>query len=273
MLQNLYNLIVEALTNYADGSALVGSLGNHYSAMFTWAIRVHRAIAQPIAYEILTLFFIIELAQVAFRTAENSTNGMVGISNLVKLAVKYGICKAVVDHSQTILTALYNLSSSATAGLAGMGSSLTYSWQTSDLQAAVEAQVADSSFLETIPAALVLIITLVIVWVGSQLVRVIIAVRFVHLYTLYAFAPIPMATMLADGQWNMTPGFLKGWLAACFHGSVLYFIMGSFQYLATDMVTGSNSLLGACTSTTGIVIVLIICLTSAERLSGRIFGT
>lgn len=273
MLQNLFNLIVEALTNYADGSALIGGLGSHYGTMFNWAVRIHRSISQPIAYEILTLFFIIELAQVAFRTAENSTNGMVGISNLVKLAVKYGICKAVVDNSQMILKALYHLSASATSGLSGMSSSINYHWQTSDLQTAVEAQIADASFLETIPSAIILLVTLLIVWIGSQLVRVILVVRFVHLYALYAFAPIPMATMLADGPWNMTPGFLKSWLSTCFHGTVLYFVMGSLQYLATDMVTGSSSLLGACTSTTGIVIVLMICLTSAERLSNRIFGT
>jgi hypothetical protein len=272
MLQNLFNLIVETLTNFADGSALVGSLGGHYGAMYSWASSVNRSVSMPIAYEVLTLFCIIELAQAAFRTAENSTNGMVGISNLVKLAIKYGLCKAVIDNSQTILKALYGLSSSATSSLSGMGSAISYDWNTSALQAAVEEQTANATFLETIPSAIVLIITLLIVWGSCQLVRVVIAVRFVHLYCLYAFAPIPMATMLADGQWNMAPGFIRSWLAACFHGTMLYFIMGSFRYMAADMVVNSNSLLGACTSTTGIVIVLIICMMSAERLSGKLFG-
>lgn len=272
MLENLFNLIVEALTGFADGSALVGGLGSHYGNMYSWASNVNRSISMPIAYEVLTLFFMIELAQVAFRTAENSTNGMVGISNLVKLAIKYGLCKAVIDHSQTILKALYNLSSSATSGLSGMGSSLSYNWNTTALQAAVADQTANATFLECIPSAIVLIVTLLIAWVGSQLVKVVITVRFVHLYCLYAFAPIPMATLLADGQWNMAPGFIKGWLATCFHGTMLYFIMGSFQYIAADMVSNSNSLLGACTSTTGIVIVLIICLMSAERLSSKLFS-
>lgn len=272
MLQNLFNMIVEALTNFADGSALVGSLGSHYGTMYSWASNINRSVSMPIAYEVLTLFFIIELAQVAFRTAENSTNGMVGISHLVKLAIKYGLCKGVVDNSQTILKALYGLSSSATRGLSGMGSSLTYDWNISALQTAVEEQTANATFLETIPAAIVLIVTLIIVWGSCQLVRVVIAVRFVHLYCLYAFAPIPMATMLADGQWNMATGFLRSWLATCFHGTMLYFIMGSFRYMAADMVINSNSILGACTSTTGIVIILIICMMSAERLSNKLFG-
>jgi hypothetical protein len=38
------------------------------------------------------------------------------------------------------------------------------------------------------------------------------------------------------------------------------------------MVTSSGTLLGACTKVTGIIIVLIVCLMSAERLSGKLFG-
>ena len=272
MLLNLYNLIVEALTGFAGSSALTGGLGSHYGNMYHWASSVNRGVAQPVAYEVLTLFLIIELAQVAFRTAENSTNGMVGISSLVKLAIKYGICKGVIDHSQMILRALYTLSQRATAGLAGMGGNIHYDWGTSALKTAVEAQVENSTFLECIPAAMVLIITLIIAWVGSQLVKVVITVRFVHLYVLYAFGPIPMATLMADGHWNMAPGYIRSWLAACFHGTILFFILGSFQFIAADMVTNSGTLLGACTSVTGIIIVLIVCLMSAERLSGKIFG-
>lgn len=266
----LYSIIVELLTGMNGlGSGLNASLGK-YNQVYNGAVKVGTNIAYPIATQILAIFLGIELIHVCLRALENG--GSTAISGCMKATIKFMVCYNILLRWRTILVALFNISKQCTSGIENQitvpEASSIWNNTTSGLLESIE-QIATGEALAAIP---LLLIALLIVLLATLFVKVIIMLRFINLYVLLAFAPIPMATLMGEGQWNMGIGFLKNWLGACFHGCVLFFVIKCYTLFGQYFMENTNSLIGACASIMGVNILLIVVLFSTERTAMKIFG-
>lgn len=268
----LYSLITEVLTGLTGigaASGLSASIG-HYSNVYNAARNVGANVSYPIASQILAIYLAIELVRICMRALENG--GSAALSGIMRLIIKFMVCYNILLRWRTILVALFDISKACTSGIASNISAPDAPSMWQGTLGALEGVIGVVTGGEALVAIVLLLISLLIVVVASLFARIIIVLRFINLYILLAFAPIPMATLMGEGQWNLGVGFLKNWLGACFHGCVLFFVLQCYSLFGQYFLENSDSLVGACMSMIGISLLLVVALFSTERIAMKIFG-
>lgn len=268
----LYSLIAEVLTGLGAVSASSGLNAsiNHYSSVYNAAKNVGANVAYPIASQILAIYLAIELVRICMRALENG--GSAALSGIMRLIIRFMVCYNVLLRWRTILVALFDLSKACTAGIASNIASPAAPTMWESTLAGLEGAVSVVTGGEALAAIPLLLIALLIVLVASLFAKIIIMLRFINLYVLLAFAPIPMATLMGEGQWNFGVGFLKNWLGACFHGCVLFFVLQCYTLFGQYFMENSTTLVGACASMIGVNLLLVVALFSTERTAMKLFG-
>lgn len=268
----LYFIIVEVLTGLSgisDASGLRASI-SYYSNVYNAAKDVGTNVAYPIAMQILAIYLGIELVRICVRALENG--GSTVISSLMGVVIKFMLCYNILLRWRTILEALFNISKACTAAISTNISSPSASTLAEAVEAGKEGVCSALTGGQALAAIPLLIIALLIVLVASLFAKIIIMLRFINLYILLAFAPIPMATLMGEGQWNLGVGFLKNWLGACFHGCVLFFVLQCYSLFGQYFMENCDTLIGACMSMIGVNLLLAVALFSTERNAMKIFG-
>lgn len=268
----LYSIIVEVLTGLSgisDASGLRASI-SYYSNVYNAAKDVGTNVAYPIAMQILAIYLGIELVRICVRALENG--GSTVISSLMGVVIKFMLCYNILLRWRAILEALFNISKACTDAISTNISSPAAPTLAQAVQAGAEGVVSVITGGQALAAIPLLIIALLIVLVASLFAKIIIMLRFINLYILLAFAPIPMATLMGEGQWNLGVGFLKNWLGACFHGCVLFFVLQCYSLFGQYFMENCDTLIGACMSMIGVNLLLVVALFSTERNAMKIFG-
>lgn len=267
IMKGIVSLLSQILTDFGAVDALVGGM-NHYQRLYNWMLAVQIDIVKPIAIELLTLLIMLELAQTQLRQAENCTSGWIGMGGLLRLAIRYALGYAVIDNTPALLTAIYSSSTAVAQGILNLTNAFSINYNFSGF-IPVNLEGAGA---EIVGSIILLIVAMLAAFVARMVVTVIVMSRFVELYLYYALAPLPLATITAEGHWNWGVGFVKSWFSVCFQSSGIVLVLGAFQYLAYDLTKDSSSVLMCCLGICSLCVALILLLMKVAPMTRQIFA-
>ena len=241
-------------------------------SLYSYTVSAQQAILS-VGYTLLGIFFLIELWNISKKVESFGGGPQLGVEMIVGLLIKLTLCKLLMDNSMLIMEALYDGLTQVTAKIAGL-------WTDSGSAAALDTEIVLSylpaSMFELIPPFLLGLLTLLIVAVAALISRILIWLRFIEIFLRIILSPIPLATLPSDEWGQVGKNFLKGFVAVCIQGTLIFLVLSFFPALigaygqsAID-VDGPLALYSYFLQCCGMSILLIIALFATTRLANSI---
>jgi hypothetical protein len=253
-----------------ESGLLVQTPAQFNSSIYSWVSEICQTVAMPVAYVVLALIFTLELYNASTRIDGAGAGATFGAEMIVKIMIKFVLCKLAVDVTPQILGAIFELSSNIIGNISGLSDSASTEADLDTLRAAV----ADLSGMFT---KLFLGVQVTIIWVvfkfSSLCITLVVIGRMVEIYIYTAIAAIPIAT-LGAGEFSMIgKNFLKAFAAVCVQGVIIYLAMSMFGTLATTMPSGNlaeGDITGALFQCLLYSLVLVMAVFSSGRIAKSI---
>ena len=238
--------ILEKFVQAGEGTEtfLAVDLGAFNDVMYKWVEAIMKSVAMPIAYVILSLFFVLELHKASLRADGVGGGTPFGVEVVFRAMLKMALCKMAIDSTLLIMRAIYGVSLAVTKGIAGVikdeAGAVTESVDIAVLKTAIEAMDTGDQIGMLIELVFVRFGILVILGI----VHVICIGRFVTIYAHIAISPIPIATIPSEELSSIAKGFLKSFAAVCLQGALIYLILSFFPVLISANILGDKSIFG-----------------------------
>lgn len=208
----------------------------------------------PVAWSILSLFLLMELAQ---HFKRSNAKGMESIYWIGLIFLKIAIAKLVMDNMDTIINAIFQIVSTMI---------------TNGTQFVVTDKMVDSNTLSdalegaNIVTLLGYMIESLIIRLGSEmcflLSKIVIQLRFIEIYVFTAVAPLPFATLPSDEYGQIGKSYIKRMSALAIHALFIVIVLYMYSVLlngAIFNVTDAN-VTGAMWEALGYSILCVIAL-------------
>lgn len=256
--------IVSTVTNAASNSGLTDSLKSYSSDIYSFVTSIQQTVMKPVAVTVLALFFMLELQRIVIRS-ESFGGGSEALTKSVGIsAIKYAIIMWVFTSMGSLLDGFIAITNKMTTGI----QSLLTSSSTSGLLNAdtMYKPIADSGFFTKLFIAAALLIGWLIVIIAKAIVKIMVIMRFLELYVLYAVAPIPLATMPSQEFSSIAKNFFKAFIATAIQGTLMFMVQAFYPFLlSTAFKNIDNSLGGTLTAIFGMGILLILAIMQTSR--------
>ncbi|MCQ2802804.1 MAG: hypothetical protein MJ225_03965 [Bacilli bacterium] len=247
-----------------DGSSLLFTPATFNASLYSYVMTVMNSVIKPIAYAVLALFCLLELYQITVRNTDSTRSFEVPF----KLMFKTVICKIVVDKSDVIVSALFDVSSSVITGIQGVLGTPVYTQSGAlvDMDEIIDAM----GFGEQLMLALIATLLFIGFQVLTIFVTVTITGRMLEIYVLTAIAPLPLATFPNEHMRNTGINFLKYFFAVCLQGALMFLVLSLFKYLTFDPIVNVAAAHDYLSLTLGLFAVLgdLVVLFLAIKKSG-----
>ncbi|WP_433946996.1 hypothetical protein [Paenibacillus sp. SN-8-1] len=216
--------IKETFESFAGIITEVTSLVNQgpaqHPGVYSVITEIHQAIL-PIAYSLLTLYFLLDF------TSKSMNFAFFRMETIVSSLLKLVFAKFVMEHTLDFLKIIFSVSSSISSmvGSAGANASL-YKIDFS----AMESAYGDMGWFDQMLYEIKLT---PFEWILQGIKVVIILVVFGRLFQLLIYtaaAPIPIATFINDGLIDKGKRFIFDYAAVCLQGIII--IIGCIVYVA-----------------------------------------
>lgn len=261
----LFGWIIELL-DFSDTATtmLGGSLSSLMPAFFSVATTLCQSAIMPLAYTVLALFMLLELARVSVRVESAGGGFQTGTEAIFKVLLKMVLCKLVLDNTPQLLTAIHNTFSSVIGGLSGSVSGSV------DLSAIA----AETDGIGLFTGLVILIFSVVCMFVAGAtfvITQIIIMARAVEIYLYVAVAPLPLATLPNEEMSSIGKNFLKGFAAIGLQGILLWLVLRFLPQIFSSVGFGGK--VGILWTILGILaqcITIIVTLISTGRIAKSI---
>lgn len=222
-------------TKYISGtfSSLFGS-----ESLYNLVKTIHSTAVIPLAESILALFMLVQLVKISQRIDATAT--LPAIKDIVFLAVTYVIFHWLIVESLDIISAIFDEFNKIVLTVQG--------------NSAIQTVAIDFSKIDLDKVTVGNCIMLVLCGLLSYLVGfvaylislVVSMARGVQLYTMAAFAPIPLSLLGFEETRQSGISFLKNFCALCLAGAIIMFLFVAYPILVASSVAtvGSDALYG-----------------------------
>lgn len=214
-------------------------IGAFNAELYSYITSVARNVVMPIAYVILSLFFILELYHCSIKADGAGGGTTFGAEIVFKALFKMVLCKLAVDNTLLIMQAIYGVGQSIVTGIVNEIGSGAVSGGLD--MAAIEAEIRSLNFFEQLGMMIELVIIKGGVRIILGLVEVICIGRFIEIYVYVAVSPIPLATFPSDELSQVAKNFLKSFAAVCLQGAFIYLVLSFFPILVNSSILGEFS--------------------------------
>lgn len=231
-IEAIFNTVISA----GDGN-LVLSPESFNASIYNGVLLIMKNAVMPVAYVLLGLLFITELYNITIRTDHQS--GIMAMEIPFRAMIKVALCKVVVDSTELILSAIYNISAQIITNIGTTisgGTTLT----PADMEV-IRAVVEDMDFGVKLMTAVEVTLIYLIVKFVMVIVSVIVVGRMMELYVLMAVAPVPLATFPNVEMSGIAKNFLKSFAAVCLQGVLIYIVVAMFPLLFGNAAMGDIS--------------------------------
>ena len=211
------------------GNALLLSPAAFNSSIYNYVISIMNSVIKPIAYTVLALFCLLELYQITIRNSDSTKSFEIPF----KLMFKVVLCKIVVDKSDLIVTALFEISSSIISGIQGVLGG-TGDVTLAESGANLEPLIDSLGFGEQLMLALIITLLFIFFQVLTMFVTISISGRMLEIYILMAISPLPLATFPNENMRNVGINFLKYFFAVCLQGALMFLALSLFRFMSFD---------------------------------------
>lgn len=248
-----------SFNNLGQSSNLIVSLEQFNPALYGYIVAINKNVVLPVAYVVLSLFFMLELYNISTRAQGGGSQ--LGAELVFKAMLKMVLCKMAVDYAMDIINALYNAGLELLNGISGVVSSSGLNISQADLE-------IPEDFWQQIGMLLQLLITNWVVGGLALVVSAIVLARFLELYVFAAVSPIPLATLPSDEMSSIGKNFLKRFAAVSLQGAILFIVLSFFP-----IIVGAGGSMGAGVfSLIGYAIVLILAVVRSGSWAKSICG-
>ena len=231
---SLFTWLFNCMTSLSvDVNSFFGSNG---TSVVTMVNSIATAI-KPIGYSLLALFALLEFAQLSERVG--NVTGFMGAGLVINVLIKLCLCKLVVDNSTEICSFLITLSDNITAKI---GAASVSSVDVEQFKQNI--QNAFPNWWDIFGQLGFFIVSVLFIFISSiaiQMVKIIYAARYIQLYAMSAFSPIPLSTCLSK-HFNSAPNYLKSFFAVCLQGGLLILVIKIFNVIFVSQINGIGTL-------------------------------
>lgn len=265
------------LAGNALGAAPLSSLSEYSPVLHDAAVQIHAWVVRPVAMVVLSIVVMLAFAEQSSRIDGDKALGAKVISGLL---LKVSLVVVAVESAPLILNAI-----AQTAEWIGNSAYATQLGGLSvrELPEGVAQGVRDADLVNK----LVMIVVLLIPWlltVAAGIVSIVLLfLRYLQLYILFAFASLPVTFLGYENTRSIGIGFLKRFATISFSGVVIVVVIKLYQALASsgDMwgtaeYNQSGDILGWIFANFGAFIigplVLVFMLLQANNLAKAIVG-
>ncbi len=232
------NEIYQMFTTAGLNGYLNLDIGGFNNTLYSHVIAIMKNVTMPVAYVILSLFFVLELYKASVKVDGAGGGTSFGAEMIFKVMFRMVICKTAVDSSLLIMEAIYGVAKSIVEGMATVVSNQTINGMNSS---AITAQINSMELGEQLGMFVELFIIKAAVTIIIGLVTIICAGRFIELYVYVAISPIPIATFPSDDLNQIAKNFLKNFAAVCLQGALIYLVLSFFPVLMNQNILNNTS--------------------------------
>lgn len=214
----------------------------------------------PIAWTIMSLFLLFELANLFKRS---DTKGLDGIYWIAQIFLKIGISKMLMENMDVIIGAIFEVSSKI---ITNGNKYLFMSGGSANISQGDLTALADALEGLNVLVLMGYFVIGIILWLAQSvcfvLCKVIIELRFVEIYAFTALSALAFATFPSQEYSQIGKNFVKRFVALAIH--VVFICVVLYMYLvlikSESFVVVAKNPLGALFSAFGYTILLVIAL-------------
>lgn len=214
------------------------SLSSVQVDLYQFSLTVMTTVMKPIAYTILSLFFILELYKLSVKNDGASASGM-GAEIVFKLLFRVVLFKYVVDSAEIIMNAIFDVSGYMAEQLQGVSLGGSEPVGAIDL-VLVETFAGNLGFWMQLVVLILAILLWLVVLVSVMLAQIIVTTRLIQLYVYFAIAPIPLATLPHEEMSQIGKGFLKSFAAVSLQGVLINIVLLFFPVLSNSIFQSTS---------------------------------
>lgn len=234
------DLINEMLATISSSNMNVFTLplgGNELNQVYSVAASVLNNVAMPIGYSFLGLLVAVELFE-CVKGMKAGVSRLGGSDQLIACMIKIMIVKILIDNSQALCQAVYDLTCNISRGIeryatiGGASSSMP-----KDSFLSLVSGSAPTDIWLFVFMILIMTVSVIVIFAAVLFVQIIALTRYLEIFICIAFAALPIIMFLNEHVKQIGIGYLKIYVAACLQGPVLVlllkFIFPLFAAIAT----------------------------------------
>lgn len=261
----LFEWLIELLDFSGTASSMLGgTLSSLMPGFYSIATALSTSAIMPLAYTVLALFMLLELAKVSVRVESAGGGFQTGAEAIFKVLLKMALCKLVLDNTPQLLTAIHNTFGSLIGGLSGSVSGSV------DLSA-IQAEIEGIGLFDGLAIFIFSFLCILVAGAAFVIAQIIIMARAVEIYLFVAVAPLPLATLPNEEMSGIGKNFLKSFAAIGLQGILLWLVLQFLPQIFSNVGFGGH--VGIYWTVLGIIaqsITIIVALTSTGRIAKSI---
>ena len=261
----LFEWLIELLDFSGTASSMLGgTLSSLMPGFYSIATALSTSAIMPLAYTVLALFMLLELAKVSVRVESAGGGFQTGAEAIFKVLLKMALCKLVLDNTPQLLTAIHNTFGSLIGGLSGSVSGSV------DLSA-IQAEIEGIGLFDGLAIFIFSFLCILVAGAAFVITQIIIMARAVEIYLFVAVAPLPLATLPNEEMSGIGKNFLKNFAAVGLQGILLWLVLQFLPQIFSNVGFGGH--VGIYWTILGIIaqsITIIGALTSTGRIAKSI---
>lgn len=219
------------------------SLSDFSETLYKYTSSIQSTVFLPIAYTVLGILFLLEMWNVATKTEGQGNGAMMSVETILKILLRVVVFTAIVDVTPQLFEGIFNLFNSITEQIQNLPGGVASGNILKSLPGFDEmAKTLDEMpFWQCIGPFFFCIITLLVVVVTYIATKVIFMLRFIEIFLYICVSPVPLAT-LANGEIGQVgKNFLKGFIAVCLQGTLLFLVFAFAPPLMGDILSDGSS--------------------------------
>lgn len=234
---------------------------------------------RPVASVLLSLILVVELARSASRMEQD---GQMGVRMIAGVLFKYIVLILIVQHSSLILQAIAEIAQHIITQFDSTYRPAGFTAEKGQLGKELSSALEEMSLGQLWVFGMLIAGPATVSMIAGGLAWAMVAFRFLEMYLLSAFAPLPMALFGNSDTKQIPVGYLRSFAAAALQGATLLiglFILSQlqFQAVSADKIgTDPDAALDWAWAHTpmlwGTVILQIMVILGAHKVAKQIVG-
>lgn len=232
------DFLVDMLNSISDGvdqsvvDKLLQTPAQYSQSLYDIAVAVADTAVKPIAAIVLAIVFTLELARVSVKADGDRELGvrMIGL-----LMLKMVLVLIAAQNADLFLRAIDQIGEAVMGGITQVAPS-TGGAGSGGLGDQMKDAIEDTGWTGKIAAMILLVLPFLASKLAAITCTIVIMLRFVQIYMLTAFNPLPIAFMACDETRQMGIGYLKAYAAAILQCATLWLGIVMYRAMAADSV-------------------------------------
>ena len=197
-------------------------------SLYQMAESISNVSIKPVAASVLALVILAQLIKIAQRVDANAT--MPALKEVMILFFYFVVGMYLVRHGVELVGDVYDIFRSFIAGITAGAKDVEILFDPEGMDVGSFFGVLLSSGIVLVGSA-----------IASVLANAMFLARAIQIYLYAAFAPLMFSFFGVDETRGWSLGFLKGFMAACLSGFIIYFSIAAFPYILTSLLSTSMS--------------------------------